>query len=269
MRFACCKTSPTVSRPQNCFRPPARWQKNPIGGLGRIPAQVNLEHRSQLLRVAAVILAGEFNRAKSQRVGFVRPEEHMVQVFEKLTAVELLHLSVDELANRFGCSRRHLNRLFHHFFGISVAALRMEMRLLRSVTLLRDPDAKVIRVAEDCGFNHLGLFNICFKRRFGASPGEWRKRAMKSGGRPGQRDAEAAACPLQINGVCPLSGNSRHAGGAAPCEAPPTVKKPGPARLLVSAAGSNRSGKTERRTSLVQQRIRAGAPGRVLVRLNA
>ena len=210
--------------------------------LAKMPAQVNLEHRCQLLQVAAGILAVEFNRAKSQRVGFVRPEEHMVQVFEQITAVELLRLSVGELANRFGCSRRHLNRLFHHFFGISVAALRMEMRLLRSVTLLRDPDAKVIRVAEDCGFNHLGLFNICFKRRFGASPGEWRKRAMKSGGRPGQRDAEAAACPLQINGVCPSVRQLPSCGRGRALRSPPDGEKTGTGK----AAGERRGFKPER-----------------------
>ncbi len=31
--------------------------------------------------------------------------------------------------------------------------------------------SKVINVATQCGFNHLGLFNTCFKRRFGISPG--------------------------------------------------------------------------------------------------
>ena len=140
-----------------------------------IPPQVNLDHRSQLLRVTAVILSEEFKTAQQHRPGFVRVEEHMVQVFEKLSSEELLSLSVGELASRFGCSRRHLNRLFHQYFGFSVAALRMEMRLLKALSLLRDPDAKIIRVAEQCGFNHLGLFNTCFKRRFGASPGLWRK----------------------------------------------------------------------------------------------
>src|ERR1019366_4324749 len=101
-------------------------------------------------------------------------------VFEKLSATELVGLSVPELAGKFGCSRRHLNRLFHQHFGISVAALRMEMRLLKAISLLRDPDAKVINVAEQCGFNHLGLFNTCFKRRFGTSPGHWRKASIQA-----------------------------------------------------------------------------------------
>jgi hypothetical protein len=36
-------------------------------------------------------------------------------------------------------------------------------------------------VAEQCGFNHLGLFNTCFKRRFGTSPSQWRKSSTQSG----------------------------------------------------------------------------------------
>jgi len=102
----------------------------------------------------------------------------MIQVFEKLSSAELLNLSVDDLAVRFSCSRRHLNRLFHQHFGLSITSLRMEIRLLKAVSLLRNPQAKVINVAEQCGFNHLGLFNTCFKRRFGVSPGQWRKSGM-------------------------------------------------------------------------------------------
>jgi AraC-like DNA-binding protein len=143
--------------------------------LGEVPSQFNLEHRGQLLRVAAAILTEEFKTAQTLRAGYVRAEEHMLQVFERLTTAELMSLSVGELADRFGCSRRHLNRLFRQYFDISVAALRMEMRLLKAVSLLRGPDARIINVAEECGFNHLGLFNVCFKRRFGISPGQWRR----------------------------------------------------------------------------------------------
>ena len=237
--------------------------------LAEIPAQVSLDHRSHVLRVAAAILTVEFNGAKSQRVGFVRPEEHMVQVFEKLTADELLSLSVGELADKFGCSRRHLNRLFHHYFGISVAALRMEMRLLKSVSLLRDPDAKIIRVAEDCGFNQLGLFNACFKRRFGACPGQWRKLNIKTGNGSDHLPLNATSCALQVGGLCPVSGNARHAGSTPPCEAPRAGKRPGPTRHLLRPKGPNGNGSADRRAAAGLQRIREDTQRRVGVRINA
>ena len=178
--------------------------------LAEVPPQFNLDHRSQLLRVAAAILTVEFTNAHSRRVGFIRPDEHMIQVFEKLSAADLVGLSVPDLAARFGCSRRHLNRLFHHYFGVSVAALRMEMRLLKAVALLRNPDAKVINVAEECGFNHLGLFNTCFKRRFGTSPGQWRKTAGPGADPPAELGGGAVSCPLRVNGLCPWTGQPEH-----------------------------------------------------------
>jgi hypothetical protein len=94
-----------------------------------------------------------------------------------------------------------LNRLFHEFFGFSVAALRMEMRLLKAVSLLRDPNIKVINVAEQCGFNHLGLFNTCFKRRFGQTPGQWRKAASPAKVRQTAGIAESAASLLDRGGL--------------------------------------------------------------------
>ncbi len=201
--------------------------------LGEVPPQFNLDHRSQLLRVAAAVLTVEFKNAHTQRVGFIRPEDHMIQVFEKLSAADLVGLSVPELAGKFGVSRRHLNRLFHQHFGVSVAALRMEMRLLRAVALLRDPDAKVINVAEQCGFNHLGLFNICFKRRFGTSPGQWRKKAVPSEGRPTGIGGAAPDCPLRLNGLCPWTGEPEQCDAVPQKTSPPS--KADPARASLSA----------------------------------
>jgi AraC family transcriptional activator of mar-sox-rob regulon len=182
--------------------------------LGEVAPQFDLEHRSQLLRVVAAILTLEFKSARAQRVGFVRAEEHMIQVFEKLSSQDLLTLSVGELAERFSCSRRHLNRLFHQHFGFSVAGLRMEMRLLKAVSLLREPEAKVINIAEQCGFNHLGLFNTCFKRRFGNSPGQWRRLTIEAESKPAAGlNGVGHSCPLKTNGLCPWAGRPEVANG--------------------------------------------------------
>lgn len=173
--------------------------------LGEVPPRFDLDHRGHLLRVIATILTAEFRTVAPPRDGFGTAEAHITQIFEKLSVEEILNLSVGDLAHRFSCSRRHLNRLFNQYFGLSVAALRMEMRLLKAATLLRDPETKVINVAEDCGFNHLGLFNTCFKRRFGTTPSAWRRRSLTPlvpdcSGAP---EAELANCRIRENGLCP------------------------------------------------------------------
>lgn len=189
-----------------------------------VPPQFDLDHRGQLVRIAATLLSADFKEGLDQRSRFARPEDHMVEVFEKLSASELINLSVGELAGRFNCSRRHLNRLFHQHFGVSVAALRMEMRLLKAVSLLRDANAKVINVAEECGFNHLGLFNTCFKRRFGTSPGQWRKSTLRFENVAAGKVEDKSSCPLHYAGLCPFGGH--------PAATPP-VAMAGPAEELL------------------------------------
>jgi AraC-like DNA-binding protein len=223
--------------------------------LEEIPPHFNLDHRSQLLRVAAAVLTIEFMNAQGRRAGLIRPQDHMMRVFEKLSATELVGLSVGELADKFRCSRRHLNRLFHQHFGISVATLRMELRLSKAVSLLRNPDTKVIDVAGECGFNHLGLFNTCFKRRFGASPGQWRKKAVPNNHGPPGAGAAVPDCLLRLNGLCPLSGPPQQHDAVSP--PPSQARKAVPAKPSLSASALGEKAKV----SLLprQQRLNQGA----------
>ncbi len=173
------------------------------------PPQGGVDHRSHVLGIAAAVLSAEFESTRKRRVGFVRVEDHMMQVFEGLSTTELLTLSVGDLACKFGCSRRHLNRLFHQHFGYSIATLRMEMRLLKALSLLRNPDLKIINVAEQCGFNHLGLFNACFKKRYGKTPGQCRN-VGQNGGKPisdlaSRVDEGKMSCSMREIGLCPLA----------------------------------------------------------------
>src|SRR5579884_3729266 len=166
-----------------------------------VPTEDNLEHRTLLLRVAALLLEHELEAVNGKQLPAASAGERVRQILNGISSTELMNASVDELAQKFGYSRRHLNRLFHAQFGFSVGALRLEMRLLKASRLLLDPQAKVINVAVEAGFNHQGLFNSYFRRRFGVSPSQWRKTNLNSPlqskpDSPAQAipDAETLAC---------------------------------------------------------------------------
>jgi AraC-like DNA-binding protein len=171
--------------------------------LAEVPPRFDLDHRGQLLRVVARILTPEFNSIRHGGDGSGRAHDHIGQVFEQLSTSEILSLRIGDLAKRCGCSRRHLNRLFHQHLGFSVSAFRMETRLLKALSLLRDRDVKVMNVAEQCGFNHLGQFNTCFRRRFGVSPGEWRKGKERAGDPAAENVRVPAQCSIKGLGLCP------------------------------------------------------------------
>jgi AraC-like DNA-binding protein len=173
--------------------------------LDAVPRPVNFDHRAQLLRIAAVVLSVELDLSPGPPGRFVRVEEHMDRVLDQLCVEDIMQLSVQQLATKFACSRRHLNRLFHRRFGLSVQALRTEMRLLKAVALLRDADAKIINVADQCGFSHLGFFNVSFRRRFGASPSQWRKRLQGFERPPFTIVDGNSSCRLRAKGLCPWS----------------------------------------------------------------
>lgn len=81
-------------------------------GIHEVPTESSLEQRSQLLRIAAVIFTAKTAHRHRVTTTPISPDEHMNEVFERVSADELSVLSVGEMAEKFGFSRRHLNRIF-------------------------------------------------------------------------------------------------------------------------------------------------------------
>ncbi len=187
----------------------ASWQAL----IGRVGAGFDLEHRSQLLHVAGAILCEEFKKLRPP-VSFGRSDARVTRLFEQLSVEEILHLSAEEMAHRFGCSQRQLNRLFNEHFGLSAGMLRMEMRLLRAIPLLQNSDLKIAQVAGQCGFNHLSLFHACFRRRFGLSPGQWRRTVIMHETPVRALAVGRPSCRLRDFGLCPLDETFREAAAA-------------------------------------------------------
>ena len=175
--------------------------------LAELPTGLDLERRSGLVRLAAVLISREFASARAQHPSRGHSLDDQVgHAFEILSVGEIMDQSVKQLARRFHCSDRHLNRLFHQHFGLSVAALRMEMRLLKALSLLREPGERIANIAAACGFKQVNLFSRCFKRRFGLSPGQWRKQSPETSGNgsfAGAYSRHASSCQLSRIGLCP------------------------------------------------------------------
>jgi AraC-like DNA-binding protein/tetratricopeptide (TPR) repeat protein len=86
--------------------------------------------------------------------------------------------SVNELAETAGLSSRTLQRQFREFLGKSPRAALCDIRFekARRELLQGAPDAKVMDVAQRCGFPHCGRFSVEYRRRFGETPSQTVKR---------------------------------------------------------------------------------------------
>jgi AraC-like DNA-binding protein len=90
-------------------------------------------------------------------------------------------ISIDSVASHLGMTPRYLQRLFEND-GTTFSAFLRERRLARAYRMLCDPRSvqrRVSAIAYDVGFGDLSYFNRCFRRLYGAAPGDIREAAVK------------------------------------------------------------------------------------------
>jgi len=141
------------------------------------PGRENLTMRSALLQLWSQAVAGVLAVSPVEDPGH-KLHERFRQLVAQMPDAELATRSLTELAERLHCSERHFSRLFRAEFGVPLRKRQTELRLQRARQLLADANAKVINVAYESGYRHLGLFNAMFKKRFGVTPSEWRQQNL-------------------------------------------------------------------------------------------
>ncbi len=91
------------------------------------------------------------------------------------TDSEISSSSLEELADEFKISSRHLRRVIESEFGVSPVELLQTKRLLLAKRLLTDTNMSVTQIAMASGFNSIRRFNALFQERYRLKPTELRK----------------------------------------------------------------------------------------------
>lgn len=87
---------------------------------------------------------------------------------------------VDDLAMRLGVGERHLRRLFQRHLGASPIAVAQATRVLRAKRMISDTDRPITEIAHESGFRSIRRFNDVFRKLYGRSPSDMRKKQSKS-----------------------------------------------------------------------------------------
>ncbi|MEI7809679.1 MAG: helix-turn-helix domain-containing protein, partial [Verrucomicrobiota bacterium] len=135
----------------------------------------SLTMRSALLQLWSQAISPVLQMPAADHQSSLRLQDRFQRFFSTLSDTELATRSLKELATQLNCSERHLSRLFRAEFGVPLRQRQTELRLQHASQLLMDANAKIISVALESGYRHLGLFNAMFKRRFGMTPSAWRQ----------------------------------------------------------------------------------------------
>jgi AraC-like DNA-binding protein len=143
------------------------------------PGASHSSQRLRMLQLFMELIECEMEPDPAAHRGWTDGRERLRRVLDQMAASEFVKLSVSELAPMMSCSPRHLNRLFHEELGASFLEKRTELRLAKACELLATSDAKVVQVALDSGYQSSSIFSLLFKRRYGVSPGQWRRQQIK------------------------------------------------------------------------------------------
>jgi AraC family L-rhamnose operon transcriptional activator RhaR len=90
------------------------------------------------------------------------------------------HIDLDELAQRFGYSPRHLRRVFREALATTPHDYLMKLRLCRALRALRGSDASITDIALASGFCDGNYFSYVFRKQMGRSPSQYREQIRGS-----------------------------------------------------------------------------------------
>ena len=151
------------------------------------PQRHLFSERLHLLEIFTEVVAEELKSALGESVVAHSARMRMSELLRQMPASALLDLTLDELVQQMHCTPRHVSRVFNEVVGTCFRKKQSEVRLLRAQELLATTDTKIVEVAMESGFQSVSLFNLMFKRRFGSTPGEWRKRVRRDVRAPSAR----------------------------------------------------------------------------------
>lgn len=108
----------------------------------------------------------------------IRTETHDDKLMKKLDELIAEHLddsdlSVDVLSRKVGLSRTHLNRKMKDLTGESPASYIRQLRLRRSIQLLKEHNLTISEIAFAVGFSSPSYFSQAFRDYYGVTPKEY------------------------------------------------------------------------------------------------
>lgn len=88
---------------------------------------------------------------------------------------ENMQLSLTDMTKHSGKTREHISRSFKKYYNMTVSDFMNEQRLNYSANLLLNTNLSIIDICYECGFQNLSWFYRNFKKKYTATPAQFRK----------------------------------------------------------------------------------------------
>jgi AraC-like DNA-binding protein len=173
-----------VARPLDGTLPAARYLRRYLDflhgtdGLPYGDAAVEEHIATTLVDLVALCLGAGRDAAQLAKMRGLRAARFQLVLAEIDAGFSDPALSVATVAAKLGLSPRTIQDLLHNA-GTSMTERVLELRLQKARQMLSDPRCDAMRVGEiafACGFQEASYFSRSFRKRFGATPAEFRIR---------------------------------------------------------------------------------------------
>ena len=111
--------------------------------------------------------------------GAAMPADRFARMFEYLDRTPPAQVSVKALAELYGVTPNALSKRFRQGMGVSLKHYLLSRQVLRAQELLLHGDRRIGEIAALLGFGDAQYFQRFFKKRFGVTPGEYRRRGAE------------------------------------------------------------------------------------------
>ncbi|HEY0551438.1 MAG TPA: helix-turn-helix transcriptional regulator [Verrucomicrobiae bacterium] len=137
-------------------------------------------YRCRILHLVAMIFGNAMPNVTQPKTNVATTLVRFEEIISRIPDADLINCSSEKLAEMCGCSLRHFRRMFRKQFKTSIRAKQTELRLQKARQLLAETEEKIVTVATESGYRHLGFFNAMFKKKFGVTPSEWRRQNLSA-----------------------------------------------------------------------------------------
>ncbi len=110
---------------------------------------------------------------KNEKVPYYNKISRGIQYINRYFYVEK---DLDGYAEICNMSKFHFLRVFKETTGVTPVEYRNNIRIEHGAELLKNTDFSVEEIGLRVGFSSLAYFSCCFKKKYGVSPKEYRKR---------------------------------------------------------------------------------------------
>ncbi len=147
-----------------------------LSEIGREAGQLSALYQQSLLALDRQNRAGLSRVVFYDQRGSQFSEHQVVSRIQAILEAEYKSpLSLDAIAERLFLSPSHMRRLFKNKTGATVMDYLENLRLEKSLNLLAQPQLKIHEIGMLVGYENPSYFNAVFKRRYGVTPGDYRK----------------------------------------------------------------------------------------------